>query len=293
MENAAVVAVGSFAALVLAYLVYGRFLARRIFQLDDRRPTPAHTMEDGVDYIPTKVPVLFGHHFASIAGLGPILGPAIAVIWGWVPALLWVVLGSIFIGAVHDLGALSVSLRYRGRSIGDVSRNLIGPRARLLFLLIIFFLMSLAMGAFVNAISGLFVVFRPDAIIPSVGLMLVAMAMGVAVYKYRLPLGPMTLLGLLTFGGLIVWGVEQPLPTHEWLLDGEIQSVLENARVENDANFSAPYGSADAANYFRASGSESYLPQLTAAADTAKTRWIYALLAYGFIASVLPVWLLL
>ena len=98
--------------------------------------------------MPTRVPVLFGHHFASIAGLGPILGPAIAVIWGWVPAVLWVVFGCIFIGAVHDLGALTVSLRYKGRSIGDVCQDLMGPRARLLALLIIFFLMSLAMGAF-------------------------------------------------------------------------------------------------------------------------------------------------
>ena len=107
-QDAAVVAVGSFVALGLAYVIYGRFLARRIFQLDDSRPTPAHTSEDGVDYVPTKTPVLFGHHFASIAGLGPILGPAIAVIWGWLPAVIWVVLGSIFIGAVHDLGALAV-----------------------------------------------------------------------------------------------------------------------------------------------------------------------------------------
>ena len=173
----------SFAALILAYVVYGRFLARRIFQLDDSRPTPAHLMEDGVDYVPTRTPVLFGHHFASIAGLGPILGPAVAVIWGWLPAVLWVVFGCIFIGAVHDLGALTVSMRYKGRSIGDVCQDIIGPRSRFLFLLVIFFLMSLAMGAFVNAISSLFVNFNPDAIIPSFGLMLVAMAIGMAVYK--------------------------------------------------------------------------------------------------------------
>ena len=149
-ENAAVVVIVSFAALILAYITYGRFLARRIYQLDPDRPTPSHAMEDGMDYVPTRVPVLFGHHFASIAGLGPILGPAIAVIWGWVPAVIWVVVGCIFIGAVHDLGALTVSLRFKGRSVGDVCHHLIGPRARLLALLIIFFLMSLAMGAWVS-----------------------------------------------------------------------------------------------------------------------------------------------
>ncbi len=105
LDNAAVVAIGAFALLGVAYFTYGRFIGRRVFQLDPNRRTPAHTLEDGVDFVPTRIPVLFGHHFASIAGLGPILGPAIAVIWGWVPAVLWVVFGCIFIGAVHDLGA--------------------------------------------------------------------------------------------------------------------------------------------------------------------------------------------
>jgi len=139
MDNAAVVAIGAFATLLLAYLTYGRFLASRVFCLNPKRRTPSHTMEDGVDYVPTRVPVLLGHHFASIAGLGPILGPAIAVVWGWVPAVIWVILGSIFIGAVHDMGALATSLRFNGRSIGDICNYLMGPRARLLALFIIFF----------------------------------------------------------------------------------------------------------------------------------------------------------
>ena len=92
----------------------GNSSRRRIYRLDPRRTTPAHTLRDNIDYVPTRIPILFGHHFASIAGLGPILGPAIAVIWGWGPAVLWVVVGSIFIGAVHDLGALTVSLALPG-----------------------------------------------------------------------------------------------------------------------------------------------------------------------------------
>ena len=250
IENAALVTLWAFVMLILAYVFYGRFLARKIFGLNPRRPTPAHTLEDGVDYVPTRIPVLFGHHFASIAGLGPILGPAIAVVWGWVPAVLWVVFGCIFIGAVHDLGALTVSLRFKGRSIGDVCRDLMGRRARLLALLIIFFLMALAMGAFVNVISLLFVSFNPDAVIPSFGLMLVAMAIGVSVYKLKVGLGPATVVGLAVFAGLIFWGVRQPVTTNEWFTTAETRSALHSARdtaaTPDVPPFEAPYGAADA-----------------------------------------------
>jgi len=297
LENAAAVAVSSFALLALAYFTYGRFLARRIFALDPNRRTPAHELEDGVDYVPTKVPVLFGHHFASIAGLGPILGPAIAVIWGWVPAVLWVIIGCIFIGAVHDLGALAVSLRYKGRTIGDVCQDLIGPRARLLALLIIFFLLALAMGAFVNAISGLFINFNPDAIIPSFGLMLVAVGVGLAVYKLKVGLGPATVVGLVLFGALIVCGVKWPLPTYEWFASPETQQALEaahSAAADGQAEpLPKPYGAVAVAGYFREAGNGAIADDVDAAAKATNKWWIYGLLVYAFIASVLPVWLLL
>ncbi|MCH8052906.1 MAG: carbon starvation protein A, partial [Planctomycetes bacterium] len=99
-------AAGCFLLYALGFGVYSRFLSRRIFRLDDNRKTPAHTMTDGIDYVPTKRVVLFGHHYASITGLAPMLGPAVAVIWGWVPAMLWVVFGAILVGCVHDFGAL-------------------------------------------------------------------------------------------------------------------------------------------------------------------------------------------
>jgi carbon starvation protein len=312
-QSAIGVTLASFAALLAAYLLYGRFLARHIFRLDANRPTPAHELEDGVDFVPTKVPVLFGHHFASIAGLGPILGPAVAVIWGWVPAVVWVLVGCIFIGGAHDLGSLTVSLRFKGRSVGDVCRELIGPRARLLFLFIIFFLMSLAMGAFVNAISSLFVNFNPDAIIPSFGLMLVAMAIGVAVYRYKVGLGPATIIGLLAFGGLIYLGVQRPVPSHEWFIGSQTAELLEAGR--DSGRLTAPYGAADAMAYLESlesaatepNATQSYvtdspfdaaaitqaIEDLRQAASGARFRWILVLLAYGFIASVLPVWLLL
>ena len=132
------VAVLSFFGFILAYNTYGRYLARKVFGLDPDAPVPSKELEDGVDFVPTKRQVVFGHHFTSIAGTGPIVGPAIAVFWGWLPALLWVLVGSIFIGAVHDFGALVISLRSRGQTIGEVTARMISHRARVLFLFILF-----------------------------------------------------------------------------------------------------------------------------------------------------------
>ena len=145
-----------FAAYLVAYRVYARYLAERLFEIDPTRPTPAYRLRDDVDYVPANRYVLFGHQYASITGLSPMLGPAIAVIWGWLPAMLWVVLGAIFIGAVHDFGALVISIRARGMSIGKVTENLVGSRGKTLFHVIIFFLIALAMGVFVHVIAVLF-----------------------------------------------------------------------------------------------------------------------------------------
>ena len=118
-----------FVAYVVGYVVYSRWLGERVFALRADATTPAHSMEDGVDYVPSHRLVLFGHHYASITGLSPMLGPAIAVIWGWLPAMIWVVGGSLLIGCVHDFGALVVSTRARGRSIGVVAEGLMGRRS--------------------------------------------------------------------------------------------------------------------------------------------------------------------
>ena len=113
------IAIGSFILYLIAYHTYGKFLGKKIFSLDPNAEVPSVKFKDGIDYVPTKRNIIFGHHFTSIAGTGPIVGPALAVIWGWVPALLWVIFGSILIGAVHDFGALVVSLRNRGQTVGD------------------------------------------------------------------------------------------------------------------------------------------------------------------------------
>ncbi len=209
-------------AYVLVYRFYARYLGARIFKLDPTRSTPAHEMEDGVDYVPCRRVVLFGHHYASIAGLAPMLGPAIAVIWGWLPGMLWVVLGTLFIGAVHDFGALVVSMRHRGLSIGKVAEDLIGKRAKSIFLLIILFLICLVMGVFVRVVAGLFTAaFYPESVFPTFTLMVVAMVMGWAIYKRSAAVGKATAVGFALMLASIVIGLQiaKPnLPTETWVL---------------------------------------------------------------------------
>ena len=177
-------AAGCLVLYVVVYRFYARYLGARIFQLDPTKSTPAHDLNDGVDYVPSRRAVLFGHHYASIAGLAPMLGPAIAVIWGWLPGMLWVVLGTLFIGAVHDFSALVISMRNKGLSIGKVAEDLIGHRAKSIFLLLILFLICLVMGVFVRTIAGLFTAaFYPESVFPSFALVLVAIVIGWAVYK--------------------------------------------------------------------------------------------------------------
>jgi carbon starvation protein len=175
-------ALGSF---YLAYRFYAGFLSRRIFGLDADLVTPSHAQEDGIDFVPTQKAVLFGHHFTSIAGASPIVGPAIAVIYGWLPALLWIVLGTIFIGGVHDLGALVVSLRHQGRSIGELTHGLVGDRARTLFLFIIFFLLLIVLAVFALVIALLFIQY-PETVLPTWGTMVIAVVVGMLIHRGRI-----------------------------------------------------------------------------------------------------------
>ena len=146
----------TFFGFILAYNIYGKFLARKIFRINDDKVTPAVALEDGKDYVPSKKGVIFGHHFTSIAGTGPIVGPAIGIIWGWLPALLWVFLGSIIIGAVHDFGSLVISLRNEGKSISDITAKYINPRVRILFFLIVLLAIWIVIAIFGVVIAVLF-----------------------------------------------------------------------------------------------------------------------------------------
>jgi carbon starvation protein len=218
----AIVTLACFVVYYLGYRFHALRIARRVFQLDAAAATPAHTLRDDLDYVPSRKSVLFGHHFASIAGLSPMLGPAIAVIWGWLPALLWVVFGALFIGAVHDFSALVVSMRARGMSIGKVAESILGSRAKSLFHAIIFFLVALAMGVFVQVVAQLFSPeYHPEAVLPSAALMVLAVFMGVLFYKKGLPLGWLTLAGFALTLFSIYLGLVLPRP----LLSPESWSV--------------------------------------------------------------------
>ncbi|MBC8514297.1 carbon starvation protein A [bacterium] len=217
--NAASLAVGSFALLGIAYKFYGGFLRERIFGITNLEPSPAVQRNDGVEFVPTNRWVLFGHQFASIAGLGPIVGPAIAVVWGWLPALLWVVFGSIFVGGVHDFGALAASLGFKGCGMGEITQRVVGRRAKNLFLVIIFFLLALAMGVFAILIAGLFIAY-PKVVIPVFGLIVLAMLFGTALKRWGVPLGIASWVGVSLNLGLILVGIKFPIlwsNAHGWI----------------------------------------------------------------------------
>ncbi len=236
------VAIGSFAGFIIAYHTYGRWLARKIFGLDKDAIVPSQQLRDNVDFVPTKKGVIFGHHFTSIAGTGPIVGPAIAVFWGWLPALIWVVLGSIFIGAVHDFGALVVSLRNRGQTVGEVAGRLIAPRTRVLFLLILFFSLTIVLAIFGLVIASIFKMY-PESVLSVWIAMPVAVTVGYWVYQHGGNLLIPSLLALAILYGAVWAGV--------YVMPIELQ-------VEN--------------------------PIIV---------WTLILMVYCFIASVLPVWVLL
>ena len=254
--NSAILALIGIFIFFLGYRYYSRFLARRIYKLDDELVTPAHEFRDEVDYLPTQKHVLFGHHFASIAGAAPILGPAIAVIWGWLPAFLWVTLGTVFFGAVHDFGSLVVSVRHKGRSIGKVAETLLSPTARTLFLSIIFLLLFMIIPVFARAIARLFVNY-PGSVIPINFEIAVAITIGFIVRRTGIKL---LLPSLLALGALylVIW-VGWRVPVHisdfmPWLV--RIFGPLGDANAEISA-------------------------------------WVVLLHIYAFIASTLPVCVLL
>jgi len=197
-------------AMALGYVFYSKFIAERIYRLDPNYRTPAHTMRAGVDYVPTNKFVLWGHHFTSVAGAAPIVGPAIAVIWGWGPAFAWVVFGTIFFAGVHDFGALWASARSRGQSVGMLSGRLIGSRGRSLFLVVIFLVLLMVNGAFAAVISNL-LVSTPTSVIPVWGAILVALVIGQMIYRYNMKLLWPSLGGVIVLYALILIGNQYPI----------------------------------------------------------------------------------
>jgi carbon starvation protein len=255
-------------AFLTGYQVYSRYIAQHVYRLDPDFVTPAHELEDGVDYVPTNRHVLFGHHFTSVAGAAPIVGPAIAVIWGWLPAFLWVVLGTIFAGAVHDFGTLWISVRHKGSSIGTLAERIVGARARVLFLLIIFFLLLMVNAVFAVVIANLLIA-NHGAVLPVWGSLVVAVIVGFLIYRTRVGILWPSLAALLILY-LMIWTgqyVEFGLP---------------------DFFGFAPTGAQLAA----AAGNVAQAEQ-AAHVDGVRAGWVIILFVYAFFASVLPVWVML
>jgi carbon starvation protein len=243
------IALGSFLGFFIAYHTYGKWLGSKVFGLDPAAVVPSRALQDDLDFVPTRKQIIFGHHFTSIAGTGPIVGPAIAVFWGWLPALLWVVLGSIFIGAVHDFGALVVSLRNRGQTVGEIAGRMISPRAKLLFLFILLFALTIVIGIFGLVIAVIFA--RYPASVLSVW-MAMPLAVGIGWLVYRRGAG---LLGLSITALVILYACVWA-GAYWWPITLEAIPAL--------GSLGSPV-----------------------------VQWTGLLLVYCFIASVLPVWVLL
>jgi len=195
---------------VIAYKTYGSLIAKKVFELDPNAQVPSREFEDGVDFVPTKKEIIFGHHFASIAGTGPIVGPAIGVIWGWVPAMIWIVGGSIFAGAVHDFSALVISMRNKGRSIGDLTGNIISKRARYLFFLIIFFELWIVIAIFAMIMGILFNMY-PQAVFPVWFEIPVALWLGWAIYKKKMNITLGAIISVILLYITVIIGAYWPL----------------------------------------------------------------------------------
>ena len=201
-----------FAVYFAGYLFYSRYLARGVFELRADAVTPANAMRDGIDYVPTPPLVLFGHHYASITGLSPMLGPAIAVVWGWLPAMIWVVFGSILIGCVHDFGALVISVRAKGLSIGAIAEGLMGKRAKALMHAIIFFAIALAMGVFAYVVGLLFSAdYYPESVVPSGTILVAALIIGWLVRKRGRKLAPLISVAFIVVLGVVIASPHVPV----------------------------------------------------------------------------------
>jgi len=208
----------SFLLFLLAYIFYGGWLAKQ-WGIDPQAKTPAHELYDGIDYVPAKAPVLLGHHFASIAGAGPINGPILAAVFGWLPVTLWIVIGNIFIGSVHDFGSLVASIRHKGLSIGGIIDANVGRAAKRLFLLFSWLTLVLIIAAFANIVADTFVS-TPEAATASLLFIPLAMVFGFAIYRRNAPLIVSTVVGVALLALCIWLGVVFPLKLSKqaWLI---------------------------------------------------------------------------
>ena len=224
--NAVLVLIVGCAILIAGYIFYGGWLAKQ-WGVDDTKVTPAHELEDGMDYVPAKAPVLMGHHFSSIAGAGPINGPIQAAVFGWLPCMLWILIGGIFFGAVHDYGALFASIRHKGQTLGEVVAANIGERAKKLFIVFSYLTLVLVVAAFASIVAGTFKGFNDDgtqnaanASVAMVSILFIVMAIifGFCVYRRGAPLSVATVVGVVGIVLCLIIG----LNFHPIYLSGDV-----------------------------------------------------------------------
>ncbi|MBQ0078574.1 MAG: carbon starvation protein A [Eubacterium sp.] len=209
-------------ALAAGYLLYGRYLCKKWGLDDDNTPTPAHTVDDGgVDYVPAKAPVVMGHHFSSIAGAGPITGPisALSLGFGWLPCTLWILIGGIFVGGVHDFGALVASLKHGGKSIGEIISANMSKRAKRLFIIFSYLTLILVVAAFASIVAGTFGTTtstgdpapapETNASVAMVSLLFIVVAVifGALVHRRNAPIGVSTILGIVAIALCMIIGM--------------------------------------------------------------------------------------
>ena len=215
MASVAIVLLG-IAGMLAGWFLYSKFIAEKIFKLSESFVTPAHEVNDGIDYVPTNKVVLWGHHFTSVAGAAPIVGPAIAVYWGWVPAVLWVVFGTIFFAGIHDMGALWASARHKGRSMGALSESVIGKRTRALFMIVVFLVLLMVNAVFGVVIANSFVS-QPNAVFPAWMAIVVALVIGQLI-KRQFSLIPLCIIGIIVLYASVYAGSYLPISLPETIM---------------------------------------------------------------------------
>ena len=224
--NAVVLAIVGLVAVFSGYRFYSKFMAEKIYRLDPDFRTPAHAQRDDIDYVPTNRVVLWGHHFTAVAGAAPIIGPSIAVVWGWLPAFLWVVIGTMFFAGVHDFGAIWASVRNKALSVGSLTGEVVSHRARNLFMIVVFFLLLMVNAVFAVAISTEFIN-TPASVIPAWTAVFVAVGIGILLYRVGVGITWPTVVGTIILYAVIYLGELVPVtltetagiaPAAQWIL---------------------------------------------------------------------------
>lgn len=211
MINALQIILFAIAWFVFGYFWYGGKIGKKVLKVDKSRPTPAVSKYDGLDYVPTNSVVLFGHHFSAIAGAGPIVGPILAyALFGWVPALIWILLGSVFMGAVHDFSSLVISIRNDGRSIVEIADGAVSRTASTLFAVFVWFTLALVQAVFAD-LTAKTLIEEPGIAIPTIALIAIAILFGLMVYKLKINIFVSTVLALVALGFTVWFGLSHPI----------------------------------------------------------------------------------